>query len=265
MNFDHEIKELENQIHSIKKYLADNPYRNIEFSRTGQHHYLYLYKGTCGGSDTRTKEYIPVGSHMFRKLINAKYYRKLLPILEKELKYYEDFKKRCEPTKKFQVLDCIPREYQSMLDMPIKSPEAILQEWASKTFDSNPYPFADDSTIITRNGERVRSKAEYIIANLLNDMGLSYRYECELVINGRTVYPDFTIMHPLTGELYYLEYFGMMDNEKYLPSALKKISFYQQTDFPENFIYIFESNLAPMNIQSIRKLLEHIFLSDKSH
>ena len=54
---------------------------------------------------------------------------------------------------------------------------------------------ADDdmSNYITDAGERVRSKSELVIANLLYKNNIPYMYECPLKINNNTVYPDFTV------------------------------------------------------------------------
>ena len=43
-------------------------------------------------------------------------------------------------------------------------------------------------------GEKVRSKSEVNIANMLHEKGIPYRYEEELQLrNGKIVSPDFTI------------------------------------------------------------------------
>ena len=67
----------------------------------------------------------------------------------------------------------------------------------------------------TARGEAVRSKSEVIIANLLNDRGIGYRYEEPLEINGLTKYPDFTIEDDDTGQRYYWEHLGMLYDEGY--------------------------------------------------
>ena len=75
----------------------------------------------------------------------------------------------------------------------------------------------------TARGEAVRSKSEVIIANLLNDRGIDYRYEEPLEIDGLTKYPDFTIEDDDTGEWYYWEHLGMLYDEGYRQRWEKKV------------------------------------------
>ena len=57
----------------------------------------------------------------------------------------------------------------------------------------------------------MRSKSEAMIAMSLYVQKIPYRYECELKLGSITLFPDFTIRHPETGEIFYWEHFGMMD------------------------------------------------------
>lgn len=81
----------------------------------------------------------------------------------------------------------------------------------------------------TVSGERVRSKSEAIIAMLLHLNAIPYRYECALSLGGVTLFPDFTIRHPVTGVLYYWEHFGLMDDPAYAKNAGSKLSLYAET------------------------------------
>ena len=63
----------------------------------------------------------------------------------------------------------------------------------------------------TVSGIYVRSKSESMIALQLYTEKIPFRYECALQLGETTLYPDFTILHPKTGEIFYWEHFGMMD------------------------------------------------------
>ena len=67
----------------------------------------------------------------------------------------------------------------------------------------------------TVTGEMVRSKSEAMILMLLEYSGIPYRYECRLDIDRKAYYPDFTIRHPYTGEIFYWEHVGMLDDPSY--------------------------------------------------
>lgn len=97
------------------------------------------------------------------------------------------------------------------------------------------------------SGNIVRSKSEIIIDVALNNMNIPYRYEAELLIDGISYYPDFTLKHPLTGEIIYWEHFGIMDNSQYAYNAYSKLrTYYSSGIIPgKNLILTFETTTRP--------------------
>lgn len=78
----------------------------------------------------------------------------------------------------------------------------------------------------TVKGDRVRSKSEVIIANLLAQNGISYEYEKKLEYDkGKWIEPDFTITLPDGRELYW-EHLGMLGVESYDKRWLEKQDIY---------------------------------------
>ncbi|WP_163165404.1 AAA family ATPase [Arthrobacter sp. Alg241-R88] len=77
-----------------------------------------------------------------------------------------------------------------------------------------------------RNGVHVRSKSEVIIADLLYSKGIGFTYEQELTRDGTTRLPDFTIEDPDTGDTYYWEHLGMLNNSSYKRKWEKKREWY---------------------------------------
>lgn len=67
----------------------------------------------------------------------------------------------------------------------------------------------------TRKGIHVRSKSEVIIADLLYSKGIDFVYERELVIGESKRLPDFTVEDADTGEVFYWEHLGMLNNASY--------------------------------------------------
>ena len=65
----------------------------------------------------------------------------------------------------------------------------------------------------------LRSKSEAIIDMILYKNGIPFRYEEKIVLGDVILYPDFVIRHPKTGDFYYWEHFGMMDDEDYINKA----------------------------------------------
>ena len=72
----------------------------------------------------------------------------------------------------------------------------------------------------TERGHLVRSKSELVIADKLHARGIDYLYEEPLVLsNGRTRYPDFTIVDHALGVTFYWEHLGMLDDGR-VPSSM---------------------------------------------
>ena len=125
----------------------------------------------------------------------------------------------------------------------------------------NHLPFKDGAPeYMTKNGERVRSKSEIIIANTLAETGIPYMYEYPLRLDGNyTVYPDFTVLNLRTRKTLYWEHLGMMDDSDYLENAIHKIHEYQKVGiFPgTGLILTAETSLQPLNTSSLEALVQH--------
>jgi hypothetical protein len=78
----------------------------------------------------------------------------------------------------------------------------------------------------TRKGINVRSKSEVIIADLLYSKGVEFTYERELVLGGSKRLPDFTIEDADTGETYYWEHLGMLNDDRYHRKWEEKLAWY---------------------------------------
>ena len=139
--------------------------------------------------------------------------------------------------------------------------EEFAQNWEAETYISNPYEFGE-TEYFTDKGERVRSKSEVIIANTLYKMGIPYKYEKPLELgDGRTFYPDFTLLDKVKRKEIYLEHFGMMDDEEYSESAYEKILQYEKKGFfpGDRFIFTMESSRKPLDMMLLKDLLSNIF------
>ena len=78
----------------------------------------------------------------------------------------------------------------------------------------------------TARGEFVRSKSEVIIANQLSHNNIPYVYEQNLTLNGETRWPDFTIEDKDSGNVFYWEHCGMMDDPSYKKRWETKLAWY---------------------------------------
>lgn len=89
--------------------------------------------------------------------------------------------------------------------------------------------FLDGNLIYrTEQGELVRSKSEWIIADKLHRAGIDYQYEQPLMLGGVERYPDFTIKDDDSGTTWYWEHNGMMSNLEYRERWERKLASYRQ-------------------------------------
>lgn len=75
--------------------------------------------------------------------------------------------------------------------------------------------YAENLIYKTEKGEMVRSKSEMIIANMLFENHVPYTYEKELLVGGFNKIPDFTIEDEESGNTWYWEHCGMMNDDSY--------------------------------------------------
>lgn len=139
--------------------------------------------------------------------------------------------------------------------------DKYAQLWQAADYAASPYN-AENKKHPTRRGELVRSKSEVMIANVLDDLGIPYRYEQVLRLkDGRIYYPDFTLLDLRTREEVYLEHFGMLDDPQYLTRACAKIHEYEKNGiFPGvNLLTTFETSIAPLNAEITREMLCSFF------
>lgn len=112
----------------------------------------------------------------------------------------------------------------------------------------------------TARGELVRSKSEVIIANALYYHNLDYVYEPELMLEGKIYRPDFKIEEADTGDVWYWEHCGMMDDPKYKKRWENKKTFYKKNGIEEgkNLIVTYDED-GSLNSQKLEEIIKEIF------
>lgn len=151
--------------------------------------------------------------------------------------------------------------YQELL-RPYFSPiSEELTEWMYASYEKNgSYP--EQLIHRTSSGNMVRSKSEAIIDMLLHISRIPFRYECKLQLGETSLYPDFTIRHPMTGAYFYWEHFGMMDNSSYCRNVGSKLQLYCANGIVPsvNLITTYETKDIPLDAELVEELVRHYFL-----
>lgn len=143
--------------------------------------------------------------------------------------------------------------------LQLARPEAnILAKINSSLFEFNPLPkewmvmrdwYEEGKIHETLSEYMVRSKSEVIIANMLTERNIPFKYEYPLFAPDGTFYlPDFTIY--AKGEEYYLEHVGRLDLPSYRAHWEKKEYWYKK-HFPGQLLATYEGGTLSNDINKI--------------
>ena len=248
-------KRLDNQIKQIQNQINHLPEGKLICSKNGNRYKWYQ-------SDSNTKTYIPKSNRKLAEKLAAKKYLSLrLDELKKEktaiqfyLRHHKDIEKKSE------YLLTQSSEYQNLLSPYFKPTSQELTEWMESPYEQNPaYP--DQLVHNGFTGKMLRSKSEVLIELQLYTNQIPYRYEAKLILKDSIVYPDFTIRHPETGEIYYWEHFGLMDEQKYNEKVGPKLDLYIKNGIIPtiNLITTYETSDNPLTSKQIEKVINDYF------
>lgn len=192
-----------------------------------------------------------------RKLAQKDYDRKVLQAAQKELDAIEKYFASYPKIQVEQVYEKLHPERRKLIKAVQMSEEEFVKQWQSVEYKGK--YFKDNiPELYTVREERVRSKSELIIADLLNKEKIPYRYECPILLSGLgTVYPDFTVLNVKRRKELYWEHLGMMDDPEYVENALQKIAMYEENGiFPgESLILTYETRLNPISPKIVNLII----------
>lgn len=251
-----ENKKIEQQIKSIQSQLTKLPEGQIYCSSSGKHTKWFR-------REEQAQTYIPKKQrHLAEQLAMKKYLMLRLKNLQQE-KCAIDFYLRhhdANASQKELSLFNTPA-YKELLSPYFKPISQELLEWTNSPYDRcDKYPEALKHK--ATSGNFVRSKSEEMIDMVLYRNRIPFRYECALELGEILLYPDFTIRHPKTGETYYWEHFGLMDNADYSQKAFSKLQLYTSYGIVPTIqlITTYETKEHPLNIENVEKIVQHYFL-----
>lgn len=119
----------------------------------------------------------------------------------------------------------------------------------------------------TGNGLAVRSKSELLIAEALENKNVPFKYEQPLQRGGKAYFPDFTISNEISGRTVYWEHLGMLDDENYVKSWNRKLSWYRSNGilpYEENrggdavLVTTQDTPQSGLDMAEVRRLIEEV-------
>lgn len=155
------------------------------------------------------------------------------------------------------------KELIQPIDVGLKE---ALELWYDEEYEEYQL-YAENRIYETNQGEMVRSKSEVIIANTLyqNRNVISYKYERPLQLHNKggkiiVIHPDFTVINKMTGEIFYYEHAGCMDEPKYAVDFVNKINLYANNNILQgkNLFVTYETCDMPLDIGTVKNVVQHM-------
>ena len=248
------VEQVQKEIQRISKQLNTYPEGKLVSIRNGNWYKYYV-------SDGHTKTYIPAEKReLARQLAWKKYLTCFLEDLEQEKCAIEAYLHKMSKKKHIDRLIEKNQGCIALLGERIKTRNQVIEDWLMEEYETN-QEFPETLRHNTIAGHMVRSKSEAMITSYLYSNQIPYRYECALTLEGVTLYPDFTIRHPKTGQIYYWEHFGKMDDEKYVKKTQRKFQIYTSNGIIPTIqlITTYETKENPLDMRTIEEVIEKYF------
>lgn len=251
-----EYQRLQAKISEVQHKLEQLPEGKLFCTHNGKYFKWYHSIGD-------KNEYIPKEDRTLAEMLALKKYLLLhLKDIKQEKKAIEFYlKHHRSENEQLQKLFAEDSGYKELLDPYFKSISQELKEWMESPFETNPnYP--EQLIHKTISGNLVRSKSETIIDMFLYTNKIPFRYESKLVLGNVVLYPDFTIRHPKTGETFYWEHHGLMDDPGYVQKTFSKLQLYTSHGIipSVHLITTYETQESPLSSDMVEKIVKYYFL-----
>ena len=213
------LRELERIQKNKENALKRSPEGRLRISNGKGSPQFYIIKTTGETNGI----YLPKSQFNVAKRLGQKDYDyRVLKAVEKEIAAIHVFLKHFPNPSAEEVYYMISDERKKLVNPIVETDEAYIEKWLSEEYVPK-QTFSENKTFSTTHGENVRSKSEWIIANLLESYSVPYKYEKPLYLSSMgVVHPDFTVLNVRLREVRYWEHEGIMDNQDYMDYAIRK-------------------------------------------
>lgn len=251
------LQEIESLIRDMirkieKMNVGENIKGGLQYTKMNNIYRYYLYNGK------NNRKYINSENHdLAVRLANRDYYNKLIELLKSDLDSIAKVKKKIKSDYSKLFFSKLHPARKSLIIPIEKSDKELIQEWKSIPYEGPVFPRSYDY-LVTKNGEKVRSKSEKILADTFYDLGIVYKYECPLHLDTVTLHPDFTFYDPVKKKEIYWEHFGMMDTPEYSNNFISKMATYQRNGIKwgVDLLMSFESSEKILDIDSVIRTIK---------
>ncbi len=197
---------------------------------------------------------------LIKALAQKAYIKDLLRKAQNEKRMLTHFLGGFSESSLTQIYEDYSHDRKSLITPFTLPDEEFKQSWLSKEYKHK--SISENLPVFeTLNGERVRSKAEQIIADRLYVNSIPYKYECPFPMEDYVVHPDFTILRMSDRREIYYEHLGRMDDEDYANKNTRKIINYNKNDLVlgDNLFVTMETKRNPLDVRVLDNLIQRKF------
>ena len=248
-NIESRIEEINKELEKIRKVEKKFPQGELQRFKN-ENRYKWKIKEENG------LRYLPKTERNQAEILALKkYYECRKKELESEAAGWKAYLRKTDKIKISSEYLLNHPEYGRLLAKNFRPLNRELERWQEEPYEkSTKHP--EDLLVQGTHGKMLRSKSEAIIDRMLFQNKIPFHYEEKLVLDGIVLYPDFVIRHPITGQYFYWEHFGMMDNPDYCKHACDKIN----GIIPSiNLILTYETKQYPLSADKVEMILQEYF------
>ena len=253
-NIESRIEEINKELEKIRKVEKKFPQGELQCFKN-ENRYKWKIKEDNG------LRYLPKTERNQAEILALKkYYECRKKELESEAAGWKAYLRKTDKIKISSEYLLNHPEYGRLLAKNFRPLNRELERWQEEPYEkSTKHP--EDLLVQGTHGKMLRSKSEAIIDRMLFQNKIPFHYEEKLVLDGIILYPDFVIRHPITGQYFYWEHLGMMDNPDYCKHACDKIKLYcQHGIIPSvNLILTYETKQYPLSADKVEMILQEYF------
>ncbi|MCL4100512.1 hypothetical protein [Fibrobacter sp. HC4] len=239
--------------------LSKAPAGRIKLIRRGGN--IHCYHVTSSAKPAG--KYIPVSEQKFIKaLIQKEYDQTVLAELQYQLKLIDNFIKKYNPSMVRELFGSRGELRRGYISPVTLSDEDYAARWLAQSYKCKSFREGEPE-FLTSRGERVRSKSEMIIADILAKNNIPYKYELPQQMKAAggkliPVYPDFTCVNLRTRQEFLWEHLGRMDDSDYSMKTVMKLRTYSKNDFipGKNLILTMECDGIPLDRKEVEALVK---------
>ncbi len=252
--------ELKKAIFDAEKYCNQVPKKRLRVAKEKKY---FAYYEIEESGDTRGKYIKKNNLKLAEKIVMRDYANAVKKEAYEEIIMIQKFVKRIEknPVRAENLYGNLKEGRKRLATPLLLDDEEFQRRWIEENYIKSDYK-EEDKVYPTKKGDMVRSKSEVMLANMYYELGIPYRYECELELNsGKKVYPDFTLLKKEGQKIIYHEHMGMLDYDEYRFNNFKKIDEYRRNGIfvGKNLLITHEGDGSPFNIKEIEKCICEIF------